>query len=135
MLSVEYTTEFEPDTGPAPYDDISRDIAAQLDLLQQYGANAYSEQDCIDACPEAFDAILAYGEAALPYLTDVVENTPTRYYVRIALAQMAAHRISPALYAASIPSPDGQYLIRLLPQSFSVSMWPWSAAPTAACVC
>ena len=118
MLSVEYTTEFEPDTGPAPYDDISRDIAAQLDLLQQYGANAYSEQDCIDACPEAFDAILAYGEAALPYLTDVVENTPTRYYVRIALAQMAAHSISPALYAASIPSPDGQYLIRLLPQSF-----------------
>ncbi|MBQ7982907.1 MAG: hypothetical protein IJ302_05015 [Clostridia bacterium] len=118
MLSIEYTTEFEPNPGPTPYDDISRDIAAQLDLLLQNAENAYSEQDCIDACPEAFDAILAHSEAALPYLTDVVENTPTRYYMRISLAQMAAHRISPALYAADTASPDGQYRIRLLPESF-----------------
>ncbi len=106
MLSQTHTTEFEPNLGPVPYDDISRTVSEQLDILMNV-PNAYSAKDYIDVHPEAYDAIVSLGDAALPYLKQIVDETPRRMLYRIRMAQTLAHAIDPDLYDTVSISPDG----------------------------
>ena len=105
-LSLTYTTEFEPQSGPLPYDDVSETVFKQFDILMNT-PDAYSAEGYITAHPKAYDAIVALGDAALPYLQQIVAETPLRTPHRIRMAQTLAHAIDPDLYDTVSTSPDG----------------------------
>ncbi len=59
--------------------------------------------------PEAVDAILANGKAALPYLLHLAA---TDHKLTGQLAAQLAFRIDPAAFDRSFPSPDGKFLLK-----------------------
>ena len=80
--------------------------------------NACDAVAYIDAHPEAYSAILALGDAALPYLQKVITETSPLFTNRIHMAKTAAYAIDPALYDIVTESPDGAYRLTLKVQSF-----------------
>ena len=95
--------------------EIAEIVDANLAILVQENALYSSEKEYITARPEAFSAIVALGEDALPYLMELGQNIlPYDYsvenYQRI-LAMYAAYTIRPEQYVLSYPSPDGKYAL------------------------
>ncbi len=120
--TVTETVEVEPE----PTDMIS-EINAQLELL----ASAYDaiiaanpegvdEYDFIDANPDAFDAIVAWGEDAVPYLCEIGAGHRTAFfnmriapeeYTKCILAYAAAQEIDSATFNRAYESPDGVHVL------------------------
>lgn len=57
--------------------EISAIINENLDLLMAVGDDLFSEQEYIDANPEAFERIVELGEKALPHLEEISEKCYT----------------------------------------------------------
>ncbi len=103
------------DTVSPSEEEIAEIVDANLAILVQENALYSSEKEYITARPEAFSAIVALGEDALPYLMELGQNIlPYDYsvenYQRI-LAMYAAYTIRPEQYVLSYPSPDGKYAL------------------------
>ncbi|MBE6659145.1 MAG: hypothetical protein E7604_11985 [Ruminococcaceae bacterium] len=116
------TAEIEQD---AP--DMKEDIDANLELL----ASAYdaitsaklegvNEYDFISANPEAFDAIVAWGMDAVPYLCEIGEGHRMAFtnmrvapeeYAKCILALAAAQEIDSATFNRAYASPDGVHIL------------------------
>ncbi|MBQ7299695.1 MAG: hypothetical protein IJW77_07630 [Clostridia bacterium] len=107
--------------------EMKEDIDAQLNLL----ASAYdaitsakpegvNEYDFISANPEAFDAIVAWGMDAVPYLCEIGEGHRVAFtnmrvapeeYAKCILAWAAAQEIDSATFNRAYASPDGVYVL------------------------
>ena len=103
------------DTVSLSEEEIAEIVDRNLDILVTENERYSSEKEYIAAHPEAFSAIVALGDAALPYLTEMGQNIlPYDYsvenYQRI-LAMYAAYTICPEQYVLSYPSPDGKYAL------------------------
>jgi len=121
------TEKVEPDDT-----DMKADIDEQLALL----ASAYdtvtstkpegvNESDFIAANPEAFDAILAWGKEAVPYLCEIGAGYQEAFhYMRVdpeayatcILAYTAAQKLDSSTFNLVYRSPDGNHLLCLLPE-------------------
>lgn len=95
--------------------EIAEIVDANLAILVPDNALYSSEKEYIAAQPEAFSAIVALGDAALPCLTEMGQNIMTYDYsaenYRRILAMYAAYTIQPEQYILSYPSPDGKYAL------------------------
>ena len=117
VLDTEAQTEKETETvtKSMPKKSVINKIDYFLSVLLEEIEDEYTEQDYIDAHPEAFENIVALGEDALPYLTEIAGQIETAKccdaYTRSAVAGAIAHRIKPELYDSSYPSPDGKYTL------------------------
>lgn len=107
--------------------DMKEDIDANLELL----ASAYdaitsakpegvNETDFISANPDAFDAIVAWGMDAVPYLCEIGEGHQTAFsnmriapeeYAKCILAYAAAQEIDSATFNRAYASPDGVHVL------------------------
>ena len=117
------------DTVSLSEEEIAGIVDANLAILVPENAVYSSEKEYITAQPEAFSAIVALGEAALPYLTEMGQNLlPYDYsaenYRRI-LAMYAAYTIRPEQYVLSYPSPDGKYALVWEPVTFITATDPF----------
>ena len=115
VLDTEAQTEKEPVTKSMPKKSVINKIEYFLSVILEETEYDYTEQDYIDAHPEAFESIVALGEDALPYLTEIADQIETakdcNAYTRSAVAWAIAHRIKPELYDSSYSSPDGKYTL------------------------
>ena len=111
--------------------DMKEDIDANLELL----ASAYdaitsaklegvNETDFISANPEAFDAIVAWGTDAVPYLCEIGEGHQMAYsnmriapeeYAKCILAWAAAQEIDQTTFNRAHESPDGAHVLYRTP--------------------
>ena len=117
------------DTVSLSEEEIAGIVDANLAILVPENAVYSSEKEYITAQPEAFSAIVALGDAALPYLTEMGQNLlPYDYsaenYRRI-LAMYAAYTIRPEQYVLSYPSPDGKYALVWEPVTFITATDPF----------
>jgi hypothetical protein len=104
-------------SGDSSTDDIAVLINKNLDIiLTDYKSD---EQKNIDAHPNEFAEIIALGEAALPYLNDIVKKFNDYYFskdyyntYRCVMAMKAAYTSKPELYDIDYPSPDGKYILK-----------------------
>ena len=118
------------DTGSLSEGEIAGIVDANLAILvQEDGKMDLSEREYVADAPEAFNAIVNLGEAALSYLTDCGKNmqyddTSPENYRRI-LAMYAAYTIRPEQYVLSYPSPDGKYALVWEPVTFITATDPF----------
>ena len=91
-----------------------KQVETNLDVLLNGAGDLYGESDIIARNPDAFDALVALGADAIPYLTDIGDRMPamrsgTRdaLCIRAALARMASYHIDQSLYDMTVLSPDG----------------------------
>ena len=128
IADFSYTNELTTPTFPEPYDDTSEIIRDKLDIIADSYSDCGSEQEFIDAHPDEFAAIVALGEDALPYLTEIIESpgidygNPRRQAFRC-MAMAAAYQIKPGLFEPVYTSPDGKYTLRFnIGTFFTLSM-------------
>ncbi len=117
------------DTDPAPdaapslsEEEIAAIVDEQLALLVPEARKVTSEAEYISKAPEAFDAILALGPDAVPYLEKLasgiaVGDASADNYRRI-LAKAASYAIAPEHYDVLWPSPDGSLAVKAVPDTF-----------------
>lgn len=93
-----------------------KQVETNLDLLLDGADGLYDESDIIARNPDAFDALVALGSDAIPYLTDIGDRMPAMrtgtegnivLSIRAALARMASYHIDQSLYDMTVLSPDG----------------------------
>ncbi len=122
-IETEPITEPTPSTENVVVTDIPAYIDKQLAILLADTENKFNEAEFIEAEPEAFDAIVALGADAVPYLSEIAKTTPTGYFwynaperypefYRGILAHMAINTIDPTHYRREFVSPDGRYAVR-----------------------
>jgi hypothetical protein len=103
-------------------------IDRNLDILVTNSNGFSSEQDFIDAHPEAFSEIAALGEEALPYLMnyamDPEKNSAARNYSLCLVSRAAAYAIEPSIYDLSFESPDGRILLTISVSTFASGDYP-----------
>ena len=103
------------DTVALSEEEIAGIVDANLAILVPDNALYSLEKEYIAAQPEAFSAIVALGDAALPCLTEMGQNIMTYDYsaenYRRILAMYAAYTIQPEPHILSYPSPDGKYAL------------------------
>ncbi len=94
--------------------ELIKQVETNLDLLLDGADGLYDESDVIARNPDAFDALVALGAEALPYLTDIGDKMPAMrsgtydaLCIRAALARMASYHIDQSLYDMTVLSPDG----------------------------
>ena len=109
--------------------EIAEIVDRNLDILVKKDTQYSLEGECINDHPEAFSAIVALGEDALPYLTELGQNVrgydySVENYQRI-LARYAAYTIQPELYTLTYPSPDGKYVLKWAPTTFVTMLDPF----------
>ena len=104
----------EPVENTMTDEEIKAVIDENLDILMT-GEDCYFEKDYIDAHPDAFEKIITFGDAALPYLEEMIENIPydnlleqDRWY----LIKAAIYFIKPDIYDKEFLSPDKKYAIK-----------------------
>ncbi|MBQ2709789.1 MAG: hypothetical protein IJF67_16065 [Clostridia bacterium] len=111
-------------------DDIPAYIEEHLAILLSDSSSIRTEKEIIAVNPAAFDAIVALGEKALPYLAEVRKNAPLTYNADIAdverhIVTMAAeYAIEPDLYNKYYPSPDGKRSVKLHIENVSSILSP-----------
>lgn len=98
-------------------------IDSALDEILSTDECFVSERQYIDASPDAFLAITALGERALPYLESIASGADEGFRPHIAMAAMYA--ISPELYDREFVSPDGRYSLRAEVYSFYQTIVPY----------
>ena len=113
----------EPTVNTMTEAEIKAVIDENLDILLTDGDEYYSEKEFIDAHPEAFEAIVALGEAALPYLKEIGDQYGYNggdfsKNNRCFLAKAAEYVIKPDLYDMVVPSPNGKYAVKIIVNSF-----------------
>lgn len=103
-------------------------IDRNLDILVMNSNGFSSEQDFIDAHPEAFSEIVALGKEALPYLMnyamDPEKNSAARNYSLCLVSRAVAYAIEPSIYDLSFESPDGQTLLTISVSTFASGDYP-----------
>lgn len=109
--------------------EIEEIVDRNLEILVPCVDSFATEWEYIDAAPEAFDAIIALGQTALPYLTDLGKNvqmydSSPENYQRI-LARYAAYTIQPERYNLMYPSPDGKCVLTWEPVTFMTMVDPF----------
>ena len=118
------------DTVSPSEEEIAGIVDSNLAILVPEDGKMYlSEREYVADAPEAFNAIVNLGEAALSYLTDCGKNmqyddTSPENYQRI-LAMYAAYTIRPEQYVLSYPSPDGKYALVWEPVTFITATDPF----------
>ena len=105
-------------------------ISESLDILLADYNVFDDEQYYIDARPEAFAAIVALGEDAIPYLDNisigfVPYDSSVENYRRI-MAMAAKYAIKPELYDLVYTSPDGRAQLKLSPLTFHTLWEPFT---------
>lgn len=104
-------------------DEIAAIVDENLDILMTDSDGYYSEKEFISAHPDAFDNIIALGNAALPYLKEIGKRynfigEDTSDNSRCFMAKAAEYVIDPDIYDRVFPSPNGQYKIIATVNSF-----------------
>ncbi len=97
-------------------------VNKNLDILISEIEGNKTEKDYIAEHPDAFEAIIALGEEALPYLKAAAKETKSESERR-KMAMAAAYAIKPELYDEVYHSPDGKYSLVLRVDSFFNSAW------------
>lgn len=99
-------------------------FAVLSDTVEDEENYYFGEAELIAAQPEAFAAIVALGDAALPYLTPIAQSPASFTTItRGLLAKILIYAIAPETYDCFFPSPDGTYTLRLRVGSFCWSTY------------
>ena len=115
----------EPTVNTMTEAEIKAVINENLDILLTDSDGYYSVKEFIDVYPEAFENIVALGEAALPYLEKIGDQYQyiggdTSGNNRCFLAKAAEYVIKPDLYDIVFPSPDEKYSIITARKDYSI---------------
>ena len=129
VTALSYEMEIpEPVENTMTDEEIKAVIDENLDILMTDSDEYYSEKEFIDAHPKAFENIIAMGEAALPYLQEIVEEHPHRHIMHQqnlcgVVAEAAAYTINPGLYDLIYISPDEKYILKAQIGTFFGTEW------------
>ncbi len=108
----------------AASEDIPDIIERNLDVLVSEPYRYMEEEEIICAYPEAFYEILTLGDAAIPYLEEVADdsflglNQTWKHIMRGTMANYIADILDPERKAIYIPSMDGRYSLKMVPHSY-----------------
>ena len=132
VTALSYEMEIpEPVENTMTDEEIKAVIDENLDILitdVNWNEDCYYEKDYIDAHPDAFENIIALGEAALPYLQEVIEKYPCYSFnkqenIRGAIAEFVVYTIDPSLYDVISISPDEKYIFKAQVATFFGVEW------------
>ena len=113
------TEEKAPDMK-ADIDENLSLLASAYDAITSAKPEGVNETDFIAANPDAFDAIVAWGEDAVPYLCEIGEGHRMAFtnmrvapeeYAKCILAYAAAQEIDSATFNRAYASPDGVHVL------------------------
>lgn len=109
--------------------DISEAVNSYLDEIVSNPSEYTDEREYINAHPEAFSAIVALGDSALPGLDRAAggvqyENSADNCRKYVAMA--AKYAIKPELYDLVYTSPDGRAQLKLSPLTFHTLWEPFT---------
>ena len=125
--TVYVTEEAEPDDTEmkSDIDTHLALLASAYDTLASATPEGITEHDFIDDNPAAFDAILAWGKDAVPYLREIGEGYQNAFanlriapeeYAKCILAYAAAQKIDSSVFNRVYRSPDGNHMLCLMPE-------------------